>query len=106
MRRVRLRVAGLFAATAVLVMLQAPPALAAPNSIPIVIRNARNWVLGILVAWATWQLTLAAARYLMANGDPSEVERAKAAFRSSLIGYALAVLAPVLLQILRSILGG
>ena len=41
----------------------------------------------------------------MAGGDPSEVERAKGALKSAGIGYALALLAPVILTILKQILG-
>ena len=48
---------------------------------------------------------LGRARYLAAGGDPGEVERAKGALRSAGIGYALALLAPVILAVLKSILG-
>jgi hypothetical protein len=44
-------------------------------------------------------------RYITAGGDPSEIERAKGNLKSALLGYALAVLAPILLSILQSILG-
>ena len=43
-------------------------------------------------------------RYLTAGGDPTEVDKAKSAFKSAGIGYALAFLAPVLLTMLQSIL--
>ena len=61
--------------------------------------------MGILAGLATLFLTIGGVRYLMAGGDPSEVERAKAAFRSAAIGYALAVIAPVVLSVLQSIIG-
>lgn len=73
--------------------------------LPTVLNNATRWVVGILAAVATLFLTIGGARYLMAGGDPGEVERAKGALKSAGIGYALALLAPVLLQILRGILG-
>ena len=73
--------------------------------LPTVLNNATAWVVGILATVATLFLTIGGARYLMAGGDPGEVERAKAALKSAGIGYALALLAPVLLQILRGILG-
>jgi Type IV secretion system pilin len=80
-----------------------PPA--AVNSLPVIVANLRNWVMGILAGVATLFLTIGGVRYLMAGGDPSEVERAKAAFRSAGIGYALAVIAPVVLSVLQSIIG-
>jgi hypothetical protein len=80
-----------------------PPA--AVNSLPTIVGNLRNWVMGILAGLATLFLTIGGVRYLMAGGDPSEVERAKAAFRSAGIGYALAVIAPVVLSVLQSIIG-
>jgi hypothetical protein len=73
--------------------------------LPTVLNNATAWVVGILATVATLFLTIGGARYLMAGGDPAEVERAKGALKSAGIGYALALLAPVLLQILRGILG-
>lgn len=70
-----------------------------------VIDSARTWVVGILVGVATFLLTLGGLRYMLAGGNPGEVEKAKTAMKSAGFGYALAVLAPVLVQILRHILG-
>jgi hypothetical protein len=75
------------------------------NDLPTVINNLTAWIVGILAVVATLFLTIGGARYLIAGGDPSEVERAKAALRNAAIGYALALLAPVLLDVLRGILG-
>jgi hypothetical protein len=83
----------------------AGPSRAAVNSLPVIVANLRNWVMGILAGLATLFLTIGGVRYLMAGGDPSEVERAKAAFRSAGIGYALAVIAPVVLSVLQSVIG-
>jgi hypothetical protein len=87
-------------------MAAAPLPVAAPHDLPTIIRNLTVWIVGILAGVATLFLTVGGVRYLMAGGDPAEVERAKSALKSAAIGYALAVLAPVLLQILRSIIGG
>jgi hypothetical protein len=90
----------------------AQPALAASghvlaaDSIAQVIANARNWIIGILAGLATLFLTIGGVRYVLAGGDPAEVERAKIAFRSAAIGYALAILAPVVVTVLRSLVGG
>ncbi len=75
-------------------------------SISQVITNATAWIIGILAGLATLFLTIGGARYLMAGGDPAEVDKAKASFRSAGIGYALAILAPVIVTVLRSLVRG
>ena len=50
--------------------------------------NTTLWIVGILAGLATLFLTLGGVRYLMANGDPAEVEKAKTALKSAAIGYA------------------
>ncbi|BCJ63024.1 pilin [Polymorphospora rubra] len=71
----------------------------AAESIEQVANNIRTWLVGILVAVATLFLTVGGVRYLAANGDPGEVEKAKLALRSAAIGYALALLAPLFVTI-------
>ncbi|MFC3966507.1 pilin [Nocardia jiangsuensis] len=86
----------------------APPhtdVLAIASSLGEVIDNARNWIVGILAGLATLFLTVAGARYLLGGGDPSEIEKAKTAFRAACLGYALAMLAPVIVAVLKSIIG-
>jgi hypothetical protein len=80
--------------------------LLAAASIGQVISNTTVWIVGILAGLATLFLTIGGVRYLMAGGDPAEVEKAKTAFRSAGIGYALAILAPVVVTVLRSLVGG
>jgi hypothetical protein len=60
---------------------------------------------GILAALATLFLTVGGIRYVMAGGDPGEVEKAKGAFKSAGLGYALAALAPLVVSIIKGILG-
>ena len=55
-------------------------AMLAVKTLPQVVDSATKWVVGILGAVATFFLTLGGARYLMAGGDPGEVEKAKEAF--------------------------
>lgn len=83
----------------------APPEILAVKSLPEVIRGLREWVVGILVGVATLFMVVAGLQYTSAGGDPGRVEQAKSNFRSALIGYALAALAPVFLEVLRGILG-
>jgi hypothetical protein len=75
-------------------------------SISQVITNATGWVVGILAGLATLFLTVGGVRYLTAGSDPGEVEKAKIAVRSAAIGYGLAILALVIVSILKSLVGG
>ncbi|MCR8573545.1 pilin [Streptomyces sp. Isolate_219] len=87
------------------VLLVNPPEGWAVADIPTVIKNLRNWVVGMLSGLATLFLTFGGLRYLMAGGDPGEVESAKRALKAAAIGYGLAILAPVLVTVLQSIVG-
>ena len=108
--RIGVRLAATIVAAGTLILLTAFPAFAAPtpppavNDLPTVVDNLRYWIMGIIGAVATLFLCLGGARYLMAGGDPAEIERAKGSFKSAGIGYGLALLAPVILSILNSIL--
>jgi len=114
-RRRRLRIAAA-ASIVLLTALAAGPALAAavPDSgrvlaaadIPTVISNVTKWLIGILAVLSTMFLTVGGVRYVMAAGDPAEVEKAKTCFKSAGMGYCLAVLAPVVVTVLKSLVGG
>jgi hypothetical protein len=84
----------------------AEPQNPVPNSLPVIIGNITTWIVGLLVGVATLFLTIGGLRYLAAGGDPTEVEKAKSAVKSALIGYALAVLAPILLTVVQGWIGG
>ena len=92
-------------ATAV-ALVSAPAALAAASDLNQVIDNLRVWITGLLAALATLLLMVGGVRYLLAAGDPGSHERAKGSIRAALIGYALALLAPVLVSIVQRIVGG
>ena len=79
--------------------------VAVAASLSDVIVNLTDWVTGFLVGLATLFLTIGGVLYLTAGGDPGTVEKAKHALKSAAIGYALAVLAPVLVTALASIVG-
>ncbi|MEU9742564.1 pilin [Micromonospora chersina] len=89
-----------------LVLVAAAPDGGGPKSIAQVISNITGWVMGIIALVATMFLVIGGLRYMAAGGDPAQVEQAKGNVRSALVGYALAVLAPVILQVLQGILGG
>ncbi|MHB1613725.1 MAG: pilin [Actinomycetes bacterium] len=94
-------------AATILVALAAPAWAAGPvaPTLNSVIDALRLWLVGILAGLATLFLTIGGIRYLTAAGDPAQVERAKVALKSAAIGYALAALAPLLVSILRSVVG-
>nr|WP_221378383.1 pilin [Actinoplanes polyasparticus] len=69
----------------------------AAESINQVVNNIRIWLMGILAGWATLCLTVAFLRYT--SGEADEVERGKRGFRSAAIGYAGALLSPLIVTI-------
>jgi hypothetical protein len=79
--------------------------LAQAESIDQVLSNIRGWLMGILAGLATVMATVGGIRYVIADGDPGEIQRAKTAFRSAGIGFALAALAPLLVTILQGLVG-
>jgi hypothetical protein len=76
-----------------------------PPDLGRVLDNLRNWLVGLLAGAATLALTIGGIRYVAGAGDPAQIEKAKTAFRSALVGYAIAALAPVLVAALKSIVG-
>jgi hypothetical protein len=90
--------------TAVAAQAAAPGA--APKDLPTVISNITKWLVGLLVSLATLFLTIGFIRMLLAGGDPGEVAKGKEALRNAAIGFAGAILAPVLVKILQSFVGG
>ncbi|MEU5001501.1 pilin [Streptomyces sp. NPDC021622] len=84
---------------------EAGQVLALAKSVNEVLDNIRNWIMGVLAGLATVFLTVGGVRYLMAGGDPGEVEKAKTAFKSAGWGYSLAALAPLVVAILKGIVG-
>ena len=80
--------------------------VAAPQNLNTVIGNITKWLVGLLVAIATLYFTIGGIRYLLAGGDPGEIGKAKDTLKYAAIGYGIAVLAPVLVKILQSLVGG
>ncbi|MCP2341999.1 pilin [Actinomadura rupiterrae] len=84
---------------------EAATLLAAAKSLNEVIGNLRNVIVGLLVGLATLFATIGGVRYMLASGDPAEVEGAKKTLRYAAIGYGVAVLAPVLVTMLQKVVG-
>lgn len=111
LRRNIARLLTLVTATASVVAVAVPayaaePRILAAYELPTIIGNITAWVVGLLIGVATLFLTIGGLRYLASGGDPTEVEKAKSALKSALIGYALAVLAPILLTVVKGWIGG
>jgi hypothetical protein len=79
--------------------------VALAKSVDEVLNNIRNWIMGILAGLATVFLSIGGVRFLVGGNDPGEVEKAKSAFRSAGWGYGLAALAPLVVEILKGIVG-
>lgn len=78
---------------------------APPPTLPQVIDNVLTWMRTLLVGLATFSLTIGGVRYLLAGGDTAQVEKAKTAVKTAGGGYALAILAPALVDVLRHVVG-
>lgn len=103
------RIAATAVAATALVVAAAHPAAAQEAGGPTlgsVIDGLRNLLVGLLAGLATLFLTVGGVRYISAGGDPSQVEKAKVALRSAAVGYGLAALAPMLVGVLKGIVGG
>lgn len=79
--------------------------LALVPSLPALLDNIRNFLMGILASAAIVVFTVGGVRYLFANGDPGEVEKAKSCFRNAGYGVVLAAIAPIIVDILRGLVG-
>jgi hypothetical protein len=87
-------------------LLAAPDPGAPPhNPLEPIINRATGWLLGILLAIATFFATVGLVRYVSAGGDPQQVESAKKSFKHSFVGYGLAILVPTIFEIVEYILG-
>jgi Type IV secretion system pilin len=71
-----------------------------------ILDNVRNALVIVLTALAIAALTYAGIRYVIAGGDPGSVEKAKTAAKSAVVGLGLALLAPILVAIVKGIVGG
>lgn len=69
-----------------------------------ILENIRNALVVILTALAIAALTYAGIRYVIAGGDPAGVEKAKTAAKSAVVGLGLALLAPILVAIVKGII--
>lgn len=71
-----------------------------------ILDGLRNALVAVLVTLSVVALTYAGVRYVIAGGDATGVERAKGAAKSAVLGLVLALLAPVIVSIVKRIVGG
>ncbi|MDT0304318.1 hypothetical protein [Streptomonospora wellingtoniae] len=70
-----------------------------------VIGRIREVIIALLAALATLLLTVGGLRWLLAGGDPGEVDKARRSLMGAALGYVIALLATVLLDVLEFIVG-
>ena len=70
-----------------------------------ILEAVRNALVAVLTALAIAALTYAGIRYLIAGGDPGGIEKAKTAAKSAVVGLGLALLAPILVAIVKGLIG-
>jgi Type IV secretion system pilin len=79
--------------------------LAQAASLDQVLTNIRNLILGVAGGAALVCWSVAGLRMMFSQGDPGEVAKARAAFRAGAVGFAVVILAPLALAILRTVVG-
>jgi hypothetical protein len=110
-RRHILRMAAVTVAFLATVTWAGPASAAVPDvlavyELPVIIGNIRAWITGLLFGVASLFAAIGGLRRVTANGDPTEIEKSNAAFKNAFLGYALAIVAPILLTIVQGWIGG
>ena len=70
-----------------------------------VLNNIQNLLLLGIGSLAVVMLTVGGVRYVLAQGDQEQLRHAKHTVRNALLGLALALLAPVLIALVKSVVG-
>ncbi|WP_131099465.1 hypothetical protein [Streptomonospora litoralis] len=70
-----------------------------------VVQRIRQVIIALLAALATLLLTVGGLRWLLAGGDPGETDKARRSLMGAALGYLIALLATVLLDVLEFIVG-
>lgn len=69
-----------------------------------ILDGIRNLMVGLLIGLAVAALTYAGVRYVVSGGDPMSIEKAKSAVKAAVVGFTIALLAPVLIGLVKHIL--
>ena len=70
-----------------------------------ILNRIRDMLMLVIGSLALVMLTVAGIRYVMAGGDSHDVEAAKQTVKHALLGIGVAILAPVLIQLIKTVLG-
>ncbi|MGW4213457.1 pilin [Lentzea sp. NPDC004789] len=92
-------------ATSSVARAQSVQVVALAQTLDEVLTNIRNWLMGILAALATVFFTVGGVRRIFGAGDPGEQEKSKDCFKAAAWGYGLAALAPLIVTVLKGIVG-
>ena len=75
------------------------------GSIVDILNRVRDMLMLIIGSLSLVMLTVGGIRYVTAGGDKDGVNGAKQTVKHALLGLGVAILAPVLIQIIKTILG-
>jgi hypothetical protein len=75
------------------------------GSIVEILNRLRDTLMLVIGSLSLVMLTVGGIRYVTAGGDKNGVAGAKQTVKHALLGLAVAILAPVLIQVIKTILG-
>jgi len=75
------------------------------NSIADILNRVRDMLMLVIGSLSLVMLTVGGIHYVTAGGDKEGIHRAKQTVQHALLGLVVAVLAPVLIQVVKTVLG-
>lgn len=84
----------------------APTVVTSGEELIDLVERIGNWIFALLLAVAAILLLYAGFKWIMAGGNPEEVNKARLMLVNALIGVAIALVAKGLVTVIRSILEG
>jgi len=75
------------------------------GSINDILNRLRDMLMLVIGSLSLVMLTVGGIQYVTAGGDGEGIHRAKSTVKHALLGLAVAILAPVFIQIIKTILG-
>ena len=75
------------------------------GSINDILNRLRDTLMLVVGSLSLVMLTVGGVRYVISGGNPEGVNAAKGTVKHALLGIAVAILAPVFIQIIKTILG-
>jgi hypothetical protein len=75
------------------------------GSIADILNRVRDMLMLVIGSLSLVMLTVGGIRYVTAGGDKEGVHNAKQTVQHALLGLGVAILAPVLIQVIKAVLG-